>query len=153
MTTHHLIQQLYDFIPWAKRLKETAAGQWRDPIAAGKWSPREILTHIMNWDRNLLEEMLPHVASDAKLSFIDIEQHNQRAAVLAQDYSTLDKLIDDVTHARKQLTDALAVQYDEITHFTVDGQPYTYESFILIFTEHDEHHRNQINTFLGKRRP
>jgi hypothetical protein len=42
----------------------------------------------MYWDRNSLELMVPNMTEGAKLLFVDIEKHNQEAAVFAQNPPT-----------------------------------------------------------------
>lgn len=145
---NEVLDQFSDFLLWVESLKVTAKDVWLKPVSTGKWSLREILTHIMNWDRNSLEMMVPNMSEGADLFFVDIEQHNQEAAVIAQSYNSLDALIDDLIDTRKQLLDLLAEKYDVTTQFTIDNYSFTYEKFVHIFIHHDEHHKSQIEAFL-----
>ncbi|MBD0383232.1 DinB family protein [Paenibacillus sedimenti] len=143
-----VLNQFADFLLWVEKLKETDKDLWLKPLSTGKWSLREVLTHIMYWDKNSLEMMVPNMAEDAKLFFVDIEKHNQEAAVYAQTYNSLDTLIDDLIKTRKQLLDLLEEKYDDTTIFTIDNRNYTYKKFVHIFIHHDEHHKKQIEDFL-----
>ena len=142
------LNQFADFLPWVDKLRETNKDLWLTPITTGKWSLREILTHIMYWDINSLEMMVPNMEQGATLFFVDIEKNNQKAAILAQSYITLDALIDDLLKSRQQLIELLNEKYDDTTKFTIDNQNYTYKKFVNVFIHHDEHHRKQIQAFL-----
>ncbi|NEW04887.1 DinB family protein [Paenibacillus sp. SYP-B3998] len=143
-----VLNQFSDFLLWVDNLKETAKDLWLNPVSTGKWSLREILTHILYWDRNSLEMMVPNMLEGAKLFFVDIEKHNQEAAVFAQSYNSLDALIDDLIKTRKQLLDLLEEKYNDTTKFTIDNRNYTYKKFVNVFIHHDEHHKKQIEAFL-----
>jgi uncharacterized damage-inducible protein DinB len=143
-----VLNQFSDFLLWVDKLKETTSDLWLKPVATGKWSLREILTHIMYWDRNSLEIMVPNMSEGAKLFFVDIEEHNQEAAVIAQSYNSIEVLIDDLIKTRKQLLDLLEKKYNDTTKFTIDNRNYTYKNFVDVFIHHDEHHKIQIETFL-----
>lgn len=143
-----VLNQFSDFLLWVENLKENTQDLWLKPISTGKWSLREILTHIMYWDRNSLEMMVPNMAEGAKLFFVDIEKHNQEAAVFAQSYNSLDVLIDDLVMTRKQLIGLLEEKYNDATKFTIDNRNYTYKKFVNVFIHHDEHHKKQIEGFL-----
>lgn len=142
------LHEFADFLTWLEQLKETANEYWLKPIADGKWSLREILAHIMFWDKNSLEVMVPIMKEGAQLFFVDIEKHNAEAAVFAQSYTSLDVLIEDTIRTRRELLDLLNEQFDSTTKFTIDNSNYTYKKFVHVFIHHDEHHRKQIEAFL-----
>ncbi|WP_172798798.1 DinB family protein [Paenibacillus sp. FJAT-26967] len=142
------LKQFADFLLWVGELRRTGQNLWLVPISAGKWSLREVLTHLMYWDKNNLETMVPLMTEGAQLFFVDIEKHNQEAAAWAQSYRTLDALIDDVIAVRQQLLELLEVKYDNTTAFTIDYEDYTYRKFVDVFIHHDEHHKKQIEAFL-----
>lgn len=144
------LNQFASFLIWVEKLKEMAQDLWLKPISEGKWSLREILTHIMYWDKNSLEMMVPHMSEGANLTFVDIEQLNQEAAAFARSYDSLHALIDDLIQTRKQLLRLLEEKYDEATTFIIDNEEYTYKKFVQIFIHHDEHHKKQIEAFLKK---
>jgi len=90
------------------------------------------------------------MSEGARLFFVDIEEHNRQAEILAQTYSSLDALIDDLVGTRKQLLELLEEKYDDKTKFSIDGENYTYKRFVHIFIHHDEHHKKQIESFLQR---
>jgi uncharacterized damage-inducible protein DinB len=144
------LSQFSDVVPWMEKLRDTGKEQWLQPTSPGKWSIREILTHMMNWDKNSLEMMVPAMEEGAKLNFVDIEKHNQEATALAQAYMELDTLIDDCIKTRQDLLALLNEKYDTTTKFTIDNRNYTYKKFVHVFIHHDEHHKQQMEAFLER---
>lgn len=142
------LDEFAEFLTWVEQLKETADGSWLKPIADGKWSLREILAHIMFWDKNSLEMMVPRMEEGARLFFVDIEKHNAEAAVFAQSYTSLDALIEDTVRTRRQLLELLNEKFDSKTKFTIDNSNYTYKKFVHVFIHHDDHHKKQVEAFL-----
>ncbi|GAB6928949.1 hypothetical protein JCM10914A_29320 [Paenibacillus sp. JCM 10914] len=151
-SNNKVLSQFAEFLPWVERLKVTAQDVWLKPIAVGKWSVRELLTHIMYWDKNSLDAMVPNMEEGAELSFVDIESHNQEAAVLARSYESLDVLIDDVIQTRKILLALLEQKYDDKTRFRIDNSNYSFKRFVNIFIHHDQHHQQQVEVFLERER-
>ncbi|SDT50692.1 DinB superfamily protein [Paenibacillaceae bacterium GAS479] len=143
-----VLNEFSNFLLWAETLKVTAKDIWLKPISTGKWSLREILAHLMYWDKNSLEMMVPSMSEGAQLFFVDIEKHNQEAAVFAQSYHSLDALIDDLVKTRKQLLILLVEKYNDTMKFTIDNDNYSFKKFVNVFIHHDEHHKKQIEAFM-----
>ncbi|AJY73473.1 DinB family protein [Paenibacillus beijingensis] len=144
------IKEFAGFIAWAEKMRSLDHELWRKPITEGKWSIREILTHIMFWDRNLLEKIVPNVTEGAELFFVDIDSLNQEASLFSQSYTKPDALIDDAVNTRKQLLLLLNECYDDTTQFRIDHGQYTFEKLLDEFIEHDEHHIKQVESFLAQ---
>ncbi|WP_068534115.1 DinB family protein [Paenibacillus glacialis] len=145
---NNTLNQLRDFLPWVEELRGIDKELWLKPIATGKWAIREILTHIMSWDKNSLEVMVPNMVEGASLFFVDIQKHNEDAAIFAQSYATFNSLLDDLVKARLQLLELLEEKYNDITKFNIDNDDFTFHKFVHIFIHHDEHHKAQIVAFL-----
>lgn len=143
------LSKFSELLIWLQNLKGLGSNDlWLQPIAEGKWSIREILTHMMNWDKNSHEMMVPNFTEGANLFFVEIEEHNKVAAAWAAHYTDLNMLITDVARTRQQLLDLLNKQYNDSIKFKIDNQNYTYKKFVDVFIHHDEHHIKQIETFL-----
>ncbi|WP_217562657.1 DinB family protein [Paenibacillus sp. GbtcB18] len=145
---NNTLNQFRDFLPWVEELRGIDDELWLKPIASGKWAIREILTHIMSWDKNSLEVMVPNMVEGASLFFVDIQKHNDDAAIFAQSYTSLNSLLDDLVKARLQLLELLEEKYNESTKFKIDNDEFTFHKFVHIFIHHDEHHKAQIVDFL-----
>jgi uncharacterized damage-inducible protein DinB len=147
------LKQFSEFITWLDNLKEPSVGEvWLKPIPNGTWSLREILTHILYWDKNSLEVMVPNMVDGAKVAFVDIEKHNQEAAAFAKSYTNFDVLMKDVVSTRQTLLEMLQEKYDDSIKLTIDNRNYTYKKFVNVFIHHDEHHIKQIEAFLEHER-
>lgn len=143
------LSEFGQLLPWLENVKGLESNNlWLKPIAEHKWSVREILTHIMNWDKNSLQMMVPNMIEGASLSFIDIENYNKEATVLAQNYTNLESLINDVVKTRQQLLDLLQERYDDSLSFRIDNSKYTYKKFVNVFIHHDQHHIEQMERFM-----
>ncbi|AEI41729.1 hypothetical protein [Paenibacillus mucilaginosus] len=80
MTTnsqHAALNEFAEWIPWVRDVRERGRAVWLEPISPGTWSLREVLTHIMHWDCNSMEVMIPNMAEGA--FFVDIEENNRQA--------------------------------------------------------------------------
>lgn len=142
------LKELEGFADWLESLILLDEELWLKPIGEGKWSIREILTHIMFWDRYNMEEMLPNMAEGASLTFVDIETHNKKAEKYAKEYTSLQTLIADAAESRKKFVAMLEEKYEPSMTFFLDGQESGIEDFIGIFTHHDAHHKKQVDAFL-----
>ncbi len=123
------------------------------PIKPGKWSPAEILSHIMKWDDYLLEERIPHMKSGATLPKLEnVEAVNNRAAKFARSGITQKELIKETIKSRKRVVERLLdwrpIEWKNT--FYIDKYPLCLTSYIKGLIEHDEHHKLQIEVFMNE---
>ncbi|MEI0739870.1 maleylpyruvate isomerase N-terminal domain-containing protein [Paenibacillus sp. JTLBN-2024] len=57
-TKQEKLEAFAGLIRFAESLERLSEEQWAGPIAEGKWSPRDIISHMMLWDRYFLENAL-----------------------------------------------------------------------------------------------
>ncbi|WP_054708590.1 DinB family protein [Bacillus sp. JCM 19041] len=115
------------------------------PITEGKWSIREIVAHLYNWDKYNAEEMVPLIEHGARLpDFPDHDTHNA-AGLAALENKSVYEIIDLFVQMRTNLIDRLA-QVDKQARFTIgEGKrSFSAESFAKIFVRHDGEHLPQI---------
>jgi len=130
------------------------------PIAQGKWSIAEIVSHLMFWDRYIREEILSLMKQDANIVSIDIQTLNDRAAEYARSGVTFQRIIDHQIKERKQLVTELKGKTEEewFASFTLNGEeidphsgyPHNMFNYFCGFVWHDNHHKKQIESFLAK---
>jgi hypothetical protein len=128
------------------------------PIAEGKWSTAEIISHISFWDKYIREEMLPQMKKDAVIDSIDIEVLNKQAANYAISGVSKQHLLHKQLEERKQLVSTLKKKSEEefSPRFTLNGEkidqysgcPHTIFNYMAAFIWHDNHHKKQIEKFL-----
>lgn len=159
-TTKDLITDFAGFNSWVEQLQEVNEKLFFAPIAPGKWSTAEIISHITFWDQYILDEMLPQMKADADINSIDIETMNKRAAVYAKSGVTKQNLLEAQVHGRKELISALERKQEEdfFATFILNGEkideysgyPHSMFNYFCAFIWHDHHHKEQVDNFLAK---
>ncbi|WP_242615219.1 DinB family protein [Paenibacillus solani] len=133
-------------------LKENEEYKMLDPIKEGKWSIREIIGHLHYWDKFILEQHIPFMAQGANLiAFPDHDFHNNEGIQYISSFKNVVALIHEVVYTRNQLFEAIDSINSDL-QFTIgsDERPFTIESYISIFSEHDIHHLEQIRNKLSR---
>jgi len=141
------IEQLQAFIPYIEELRNYPDIFWEQPIAPGKWTLKELVCHLWNWDRYSVDTMVPIMGHGALLpAFVDVEEHNAEARVLARSFASPADLVEAFVGIRTALIRQIAEKYDSQVRFTIGGgkRKYSYDSYMEIFTHHDEQHKEQI---------
>ena len=128
------------------------------PIAEGKWSPAEIITHITKWDIHLREVVLPAIRNGEGMTFPDFGPFNQQASDYAKSGLSFAELLAQAKAARLLLIKELVeMPLDRLTmpltsngetHCPFTGTPYSLLYTIEEFTQHDHHHQGQVMQFL-----
>ena len=72
-TKEELIEEFESFAQWAENLQSYDPSLLYKPIGPGKWSVSEILSHILFWDRFMIEEFLPQVKPGADIPLVEFE--------------------------------------------------------------------------------
>lgn len=153
MGKEQYIQEFAVFIPFVKSLRELEVSKWNSPIAEGKWSVRDIVSHIMLSDKYFLEHCFEKIESGAPLTHenTNYDEFNQQAIMYAQGVSQ-DKLINEAIHFRNLILEHLEhIPEAEYNHvYTSGAYPFTvYEYVAEWFIPHDKHHLKQIQTYLN----
>lgn len=159
--THDMILRYKAFSSWVAALNEIDQSLWTQPVEQGKWSVSEIISHLMNWDRYLLEAVVPTIRDGGTaIHFPEFDPYNQQAANYAKSGISQAALIEETIRMREQLVDQLLAlspeQYNRpITTNGVaisphSGQPYTLAYLVEEFVMHDQQHQAQIEQFLQK---
>ncbi|QHA90628.1 DinB family protein [Bacillus sp. N1-1] len=123
------------------------------PIKQDKWSPAEILSHIMVWDNYLLKERIPFIENGVNLPRLDnVEEVNQRAAEYARSGLSKEKLIAETVQARRQVVEHLQLvePIEWMSTFYIDRYPICLTSYIKGLIEHDDHHKLQVEVFMNE---
>ncbi len=140
------LKQFGDTIGEFLELKKYPEAVLVEPISEGKWSIREIVGHLLYWDKFNLETMVPLLAEGVKLpAFPNHDLHNEQAVSYLSRYENVEEIIDDFVKTRKMLVKELTEISKGLT-FEIENEPYNFspEKFVEIFLEHDAHHLKQI---------
>ncbi|MED5016765.1 DinB family protein [Paenibacillus chibensis] len=120
------------------------------PIAEGKWTVKEVISHLTNWDKYSMEKMVPYMKDNAILpEFIDHDTHNMVAIEIANHYRDSAELKNDFCETRKKLVSLLNTVGSGIS-FTIGKGKYTIDSYAKIFVHHDKQHQKQIDNLRSR---
>ncbi|GGJ75234.1 DinB family protein [Virgibacillus salexigens] len=157
-TTEDLIDDFEGFNSYVSSLKTIEETLFFAPIAEGKWSIAEIISHISFWDRYIREETLPQMKSNAVIESIDFETLNGQAEKYALSGVSQRHLLQQKLEERTLLASELRKKDENefFIKFTLNGEeidkysgyPHTIFNYIAGFQWHDNHHRQQIDGFL-----
>ena len=126
-------------------------GKWTIPIAEGKWSVSEIVSHIMFWDQHILSEISKQIK---EITFPDFDLKNKVAAEYAKSGVTKSQLLKEAKSAREELITAMNKMSEEKleqpifmngeSHCPRTGMPYSLFFIMEEHSEHDTYHQKQI---------
>ncbi|WP_261303368.1 DinB family protein [Paenibacillus andongensis] len=146
-----------EFTEWTDTLREVEDTIWLRPIAEGKASLGEIISHLQNWDAYLISSIIPAIKNGEGMVFPDFDSFNKMAYEYARLGISKDRLLDEFKQTRLQLVEILLSEPDVVAkHVTVNGvetcphagTPYSLLYIIHEFNDHDNHHKNQILTLI-----
>ncbi|WP_186575952.1 DinB family protein [Aquibacillus kalidii] len=139
------IVQFADTIKQINHLKSLPTAVLEKPLADGKWSIREIIAHIIYWDKFILNELVPQMTNENELPpFPDDDEFNDKAVRYYETYKTLDILEEFVTVREKLISEIQNLEPTVTFKVKRWNKTLTPESFINMFVSHDQHHLKQI---------
>ncbi|MFT4416405.1 DinB family protein [Fredinandcohnia humi] len=154
---HSIISSFKEYSSWIDTLKNVDDHIWKTPIAADKWSVREIIAHITNWDKYLLSDILPSIRRGEKISFPEFEPFNKIASDYAKSGVTKQDILNEAKDTRELLVKELNelpfetvtkhILVNEVTHCPHTGTPYSLLYVVQEFIDHDRHHQKQVQQF------
>jgi len=147
------IHRYKEFIEWAETLSDLDDNIWLTPIAEGKATVAEIISHLKNWDYYLINTIIPAIKNGEGMVFPDFDSFNQKAYEYARSGISKNSLLDEFKQTRIQLVEIMLTEPDVATKNVAangvencphTGTPYSLLYIIYEFIEHDIHHKNQI---------
>lgn len=142
------LKALAAFADWAgQALAQIDDRLWYVALGEGKWSLHEVLAHLYYWDKYTLEEMLPQMAQDAKLQFIEIQKLNDQAWTFGKTFER-ELLLELFVSTRKRMIQCFEEMPDKTFTYTLGGGEATLHSYLKIFVHHDTEHKPQFEKAL-----
>ncbi|MCF6409364.1 DinB family protein [Pseudalkalibacillus salsuginis] len=134
---------------WVSSLRTTPDERWLKPIAEGKWSIGEIISHFYFWDRFIFNERLLKLESD-DFKKANVEDMNKNASDFAKSGVRREELISMFIQSRKEICLFIHSLPDQRYHvpLKIGNNSVTIEKYIERMNEHDHHHINQVEAFL-----
>jgi hypothetical protein len=121
---------------WAGKLDEVSDTLWFMPIAEGKASSAEIISHLVRWDRYFITDVIPTVRSGGDIAFPEFDPFNAEAYKYAKSGVSKSQLLGELHATREELCN-LVLELDDETRAKV-------LPIVVDFIDHDNHHMNQI---------
>lgn len=147
-----LVEEFAYLITYVDTLRNLDDSVWTAPIAPGKWSTRDVVAHIMLWDKYFLEKAIAPIVADQPLTLqhLDFDEFNRKAVEYA---GTKDKMeiIALTIRYRSEILECLGQLSDEEwieEHLDGDGHLFAIDHYVPDFIVHDQHHLKQIQAFL-----
>ena len=158
-TKADLLNDFEAFNSYVLPLKSIEESLFFEPIAEGKWSIAEIISHMTFWDQYIREEMLPQMKTGVTITSVDFDAINIPASEYALISGSQQHLLDRQLEERGKLVSDLRKKTEEelFAPFTLNGEevdqysgyPHSVFSYVAAFVWHDNHHRKQIDEFLA----
>ncbi|MGR6542570.1 DinB family protein [Paenibacillus tundrae] len=111
-----LLDQFEDFNEFVKFIDDIT---WEKLISPGKWTVKEVVAHLWNWDTYTLNTMLPNIKDQVKLpGFVDHDTENLKAIKKAKEFKYRESMIKTFIETRTHLVNHLhKVDHSEIRFF------------------------------------
>lgn len=146
------LKELEAFGEWLdviERLKEVPEQAWNESIDPGKWSYKDVVGHIMRWDKYFYEEAIARIAADEPLTVqhLNYDDFNREAAEVGRSLS-IAELAEQAIYYRKVIVDTiqkLPEEKLEKEHVDGDGHIFHIPTYLNDFIWHDQHHLKDIN--------
>ncbi|MFC3748567.1 DinB family protein [Paenibacillus sp. GCM10012306] len=152
-TKNEVILGYGEWINFAKNLSKYEEQSWLTPLGPDKWTVKEVVGHIVLWDKYIHNEVTRAILHNSPLGLSnaeEIEEFNRKAGEWALS-KTKDEILTDLISSREAvLEDLQAISEEAFTNVynDVDGNPFVLKDFIVEMTRHDHHHRAQVERVL-----
>ncbi|WP_195576164.1 DinB family protein [Paenibacillus sp. 1001270B_150601_E10] len=151
-TIEEINAEFKSYIAFVLKLDELSEEHWNSPIAEGKWTLKEVITHIMLWDKYFYEEAIEKIKQNKPLTVkhLNFNEFNANAIEYSKKH-TKKSIVDQFVEYRMKITNDISeMNEDECTRDFIDGdkKKFSVRKFLRGFIPHDKHHKKQIEKFL-----
>jgi hypothetical protein len=147
-----LLLTFEEWISFTRSIQNLNEEVWDSSIEVGKWTIRDIISHIMQWDKYFYEEAIVKILADQPLTLIhlDYDDFNSKAITYGRTIRT-DELIENAILSRKRIIDCIRTLSDEAigrNYVDGDGNIFIIPQYLKDFIWHDQHHMVQLKEYL-----
>jgi len=147
-----LIKSFEEWIAFSSTLQELDEETWNSSLEPGKWTIKDIICHIMLWDKYFYEEAIEKIASGEKITLkhLNFDDFNSRAIIYGRTIET-DELIEKAIYYRKKIIDDIGTLSEEAieqNYIDGDGNVFNVPQYLKDFIWHDQHHMNPLKEYL-----
>ncbi|UOQ43683.1 DinB family protein [Halobacillus salinarum] len=141
-----LLKHFKGSIDWVQALSSIAEENWRLPIEPGKWSVAEVISHLVAWDKFVLNQRIPYLFTHQEMPAApDVEVVNEEAAIQAraeEKEDTIERFCEERRHFVQVLHHFEESDFEK--EILIRSKPMTLYDYLLGLAEHDNHHFTQI---------
>ncbi|MBH5317675.1 DinB family protein [Paenibacillus sp. GSMTC-2017] len=151
-TAIEMVEEFNTYITFVVELKSIKEEHWNIPIAEGKWTLKDILSHLMLWDKYFYDEAIEPIKNGSPLTsrHLNFNEFNENARAYATT-QTVVSLNDQFIEYRTKIINATSgLEEEEYIKEYKDGdkKKFTIRSYLRAFISHDKHHKKQILKYL-----
>lgn len=151
-TSTEMVEEYNGLIPFVASICGLEDQYWDTPIAVGKWTVKDMLCHIMLWDKYFYEEAIEKIKLGEPLTVKhqDFNPFNAQAIRYAKSRTKLE-IYDQFVEYRTKIIRAISgLQEEEYLRNYVDGdgKRFSIRSYLRGFIPHDKKHKQQIQSFI-----
>ncbi|MGG1572643.1 DinB family protein [Fictibacillus sp. NRS-1165] len=148
------LRSFAEHVEWLEELKTVEEEWWLKPIANGKWSMGEIVSHFVSWDLFVIHHRVPYFLEHQAFpeDVAEAEKMNQDASRYAKSGVSKSQLLEEAIRTRNRLVQQVEIIPEDwwIHPFKYKTKTMTFASYIEGLVQHDKHHQDQIILFLKK---
>ncbi|MGZ9583705.1 DinB family protein [Paenibacillus marinisediminis] len=147
-TNAEMIEEFKSFIPFVIALDDLDESLWNSPLSEGKWTLKDVICHIMLWDKYFYEEAIAKIKRGEPLTVrhLNFNEFNANAVEYAMTQSKKSILDQFVEYRSKIINDISELSEEEYIKEYVDGdkKKFSIRKYLRGFIPHDKHHKKQI---------
>lgn len=150
--TKELIKSFEEWIFFIHSVRELSEEIWDSSIESGKWTVRDIVSHIMLWDKYFYEEAIVNIATDKLLTLkhLNYDDFNRKAMDYGRTLKT-NELIEMTIFCREKIIEDINRLSDEVidqNYLVGDNNLFNISQYLKDFIWHDQHHMKPLKEYL-----
>lgn len=148
-----LIEKYAEWIAFVKSLEAQDEQIWNQPMAEGKWTVRDVVSHIMKWDEYFLEGAILKISCGEELTVkhLNYDTFNEQSKEYGRTCS-IQGIAEEAKTVRQRLVGLIISMSEEqytTEYVDADGHAFQVAMFMQDFIWHDQHHMKQIENIRG----
>ncbi len=151
MEIDDLTQTFEEWIGFIHTLPLMSEEFWNSSLVEGKWTIRDIVCHIMCWDKYFYEEAIHKITTDKQITLkhLNFDEFNSNSIKFGRTI-TIDELIEKTIYYREHIIEdirSLSEVNIQENYTDADGNIFNILQYLKDFIWHDQHHMNPIKEF------
>ncbi|OPA73794.1 hypothetical protein BVG16_27325 [Paenibacillus selenitireducens] len=152
--TIEMIEEFKSFIPYVMTLNDLDEAHWNSSLEEGKWSLKDVISHIMLWDKYFYEEAIEKIKQKKPLTVrhLNFDEFNANAREYAKTQTKEGIVQQFVDYRTKIIHDISGLSEEEYVQEYLDGDQnkFSIREYLIGFVPHDEHHKKQIENYVQR---